>query len=129
MTSVKTVRRDVLLRRLKEGRLVAKCCYHYTDDYALDNELNFGKTRWLPAYVETWVDEGGDRGHWSRAEGIGFNEADFRYKSGSAWKGEGSDVISFQIHSNYSFDVMIVPKGVATSDFLLSLEKKSEVAT
>ncbi len=47
----KTMRRDVLRRRIEGGMLVARCAHRYTDDYAGDAADKFGKTEWLPARI------------------------------------------------------------------------------
>ena len=47
-----TVNRGWLLRRILEGKVIAKCNGVYTDDYAFDAAYNFQKTGWLPARIE-----------------------------------------------------------------------------
>lgn len=42
-TATKSVNRGYLKKMAAAGRLYVKCSYHYTDDYAYDNAVNFGK--------------------------------------------------------------------------------------
>jgi hypothetical protein len=39
-----TINKTWFKNRLKEGKLLVKCCGRYTDDYAFDASNNFGKT-------------------------------------------------------------------------------------
>lgn len=57
MQASKTIRRDALMRRIAEGKLIGKVDYHYTDDYAFDAAVNFRKSDWLEInLIETGKD-------------------------------------------------------------------------
>ncbi len=52
-TTEKSVNRGYLKKAALAGRLFLKCRYHYTDDYAYDNDVKFGKgTEFKKAYVQ-----------------------------------------------------------------------------
>lgn len=89
---MKTIRRDWIKRQIEAGRMEAKCDYHYTDGDTADN---FGKTGWLPACIGNFID-----GH------INFQEHDFRFKSGAAWKNE-DETINLSVHSNLSYTLRL----------------------
>ena len=48
---MKTIRRDVLKRKVEAGKMEVKCNISLTDDYQFDNSINFGKTDWAPARI------------------------------------------------------------------------------
>lgn len=43
MSTAKKANRGHLIRAARQGHLWVKCQYHYTDDYAYDAAVNFGK--------------------------------------------------------------------------------------
>ena len=62
---MKTVNRGKLKRLAEQGKLLARCNYCYTDDYAWDNANDFGRTKqYLPVYV---IQKGESR--WNVPEG------------------------------------------------------------
>ena len=133
MKKTRTVRRDMLLRRLKAGRLVAKCNYSLTDDYAFDDAYGFGKTGWLKANLKTWVvdDAETERGHYTHVEGeMNLHESDFEGPCGGAYRGgDDPNRVRLSVHSNLSYDVYIVPKGKTADEAIEELnanEKKAE---
>ncbi len=52
-----TVNRGWLKRRILEGKVMAKCNYYYTDDYAFDAAYNYQQTDWLKARIEDDYDK------------------------------------------------------------------------
>jgi hypothetical protein len=129
MSKYRTVRRDMLLRRLRAGRLVVKCNYHLTDDYAFDNAVGFGKSGWLVAREKKWVtdhvDENGwERGHWDFVEGMmNLGESDFEGSCGRAYRANDGDpnFVNLYVHSNLSYSLYIVPKGKGAAEVAAEL--------
>ena len=93
----------MLLRRAKEGKLEAKCEYHYTDDYAYDAATDFGKTDWMPLNIVS-RDENG-KNIW-KDNFINLLESDFQSPCGRAYSREDG-TITFKVHSNLSYQVRI----------------------
>lgn len=87
-----TVNRGWLLRRILEGKVIAKCDGVYTDDYAFDAAYNFQKTGWLPARIE---DDYGQR----QENYLYFRRDEFR-GYGYAWRRPDGDItLSFGYRS------------------------------
>ena len=99
---MKTVNRGKLRRLAEQGKLLARCEFHYTDDYAWDNATNFGKMEnYLPVFFIP------DEGRHEVPEGyIGIDEYYFRCKGGHAWE-EEDGTITFCPHSNLSYQLKI----------------------
>ncbi len=100
---MKTVNRGKLKRLAEQGKLLARCNYCYTDDYAWDNANNFGRTKqYLPVYV---IQKGESR--WNVPEGyIGIDEYYFRCKGGHAWE-EKDGTITLYPYQNLSYSLKI----------------------
>jgi hypothetical protein len=87
-----TVNRGWLMRRILEGKVLAKCNGVYTDDYAFDAAYNFQKTGWLKAKIED---------NYSQRQGnfIYFRQDEFR-GFGHAWRDANGDIsLSFGYRS------------------------------
>jgi hypothetical protein len=129
MSKYRTVRRDMLLRRLRAGRLVVKCDIHLTDDYAFDNATNFGKTGWLVAREKKWntdhVDENGwERGHWDFVEGMmNLGPDTFEGSCGRAYRANDEDpnFVHLHVHSNLSYSLYVVPEGKDAAEIAAEL--------
>lgn len=95
--SLKTIRRDVLARRLSRGELEARCDGHYTDDYAGDAASGFGKTDWMPASFVEVQERRSEDGR------IVFDRSDLDTSTGRAYEREGR--IFLHIHSNLTYEL------------------------
>lgn len=94
---MKTVRRDWLKKQIMNGKMVGKCDHRYTDDYAMDNANNFGKTDFMPLQIIEDYDD-------HVAAGFLFLWADdFVGKPGWASIDEKTGIYSLYVHSNLSF--------------------------
>jgi len=106
MKKLHIANRGHLKRLIARGLIEARCKYHYTDDYAFDNAANFGKTDWLPAYLDSAIPEG------EQVDGIIFRENkrgwnDFKSRSGGLWENKEAGTYTFLIHSNLSYEVRL----------------------
>ena len=93
-----TVNRGWLMRRILEGKVMAKCDGSYTDDYAFDAAYNFRETGWLKAKIED---------DYSKRKGkfLYFRHDDFR-GYGHAWRRpNGNIILSFGNYSSYTLRV------------------------
>jgi len=70
-----TVNRGWLKRQIQKGKVEARRLYHYSDDYALDAAMDYGKTDWLPAAVLTQEER--ISGYFPEGK-LKFDESDFR---------------------------------------------------
>ena len=94
--------RGHLKRLITKGIVEARCIYHYTDDYAWDNATNFGKTDWLPAYLNSSLEED------EQVEGIVFDEWDFKTQGGYLSPDRDKEgIYTYAIHSNLVYEVRI----------------------
>ncbi|MCA9875303.1 MAG: hypothetical protein KC441_16645 [Anaerolineales bacterium] len=82
-----TVNRGWLKRQILAGRVIAKCNYYHTDDYAFDAAVNFRQSGWLKARIE---DDYGQRAH--NGECLYFTNSDFR-GYGHAWREANDDIV------------------------------------
>lgn len=95
----KIAHRGHLKNLVKKGMIEAKCIFHYTDDYAYDNAVNYGETDWLPVeFVKEHRDS--KQGH------ISFSDWDFGTSSGYLHQRENG-LYSFAIHSNLVYNIRI----------------------
>lgn len=96
-----TVRRSAVLKLLKQGKLEAKCNYHYTDDYVFDNAVDFKRTDWMPCRLRAERTDT-PQGY------ISFDEDDFSssYSTGGTRLNEDG-TISFSIHSNLNYTLRV----------------------
>lgn len=103
---MKTANRGMLKNRARDGRLIAKCDYRFSDDYQYDAASNFGKTDWMPVVLN---DNGeGERINWrDREEGKMYLDPDYFRGHGRAWY-NGDDTITLIVHSNLSYTLKIV---------------------
>lgn len=87
-----TVNRGWLMRRILEGKVMAKCNGIYTDDYAFDAAYDFQKTGWLKAKIEDdYSKRTGDFLYFRRDEFCGY---------GHAWRDANGDIsLSFGYRS------------------------------
>lgn len=87
-----TVNRGWLMRRILEGKVMAKCNGIYTDDYAFDAAYDFQKTGWLKAKIEDdYSQRMGDFLFFRRDEFRGY---------GYAWRKPNGDIsLSFGYRS------------------------------
>lgn len=93
-----TVNRGWLMRRILEGKVIAKCDGIYTDDYVFDVAYDFQKTGWLKAKI---VDDYSQR----KGNFIYFRRDDFR-GYGYAWReANGNIILSFGNYSSYTMRV------------------------
>lgn len=77
---MKKFTRATLKSLVKKGLVEVRVRSNYTDDYAYDAEVNFGRTDWKSAsYVP-----GNRRGHDITAEAIVFDDDYFSMKGGRA---------------------------------------------
>ena len=87
-----TVNRGWLMRRILEGKVMAKCNGIYTDDYAFDAAYDFQKTGWLKAKIE---DDYSQR----KGKFLYFRRDEFR-GYGHAWRQPDGDItLSFGYRS------------------------------
>jgi len=124
----KTINRGHIKNKIKKGEYLARCLYHYTDDYAWDNENNHGKTDFMPAMYFPgywlWLEETKPRHNYhlnseeTKAElireyeqekrsisaGIVFDENDLKTGSGRAYENEDG-TITLAIHSNLVYEL------------------------
>jgi len=99
---VKTVNRGWLKKQIEKGIVMARCDYHYTDDYAWDYANNCGKQEtYIPCRMK------GD--HEKNTQGfICFSDWDLRTKTGGAyWENEAEKIIGLSIHSNLAYTLKI----------------------
>jgi hypothetical protein len=97
MNKIEHVNRGWLKRQVAKGLILARCNYHYTDDYLGDAANNFDKTGWMEARMRS--------GYEDFKEGlINFWESDFSTKSGTAYREDGN-MVSFIVHSNLSYSL------------------------
>lgn len=89
------VRRDVLKKKVEAGLMEAKCEYHMTDDYLLDNANGFGKTGWIPARLQQNFDD-------FVTDQMNLKAHDFKSKVGTAYK-NSDGTITFIVHSNLAY--------------------------
>lgn len=119
--SYKTVNRGWLKRQIQAGNVRAKCDFHYTDDYAWDDAVNFQRTDWMPAYFnppQVWEEitlPNGNKSHRCtnnherNPQGyISFNDHDLDSTSGRAHWDEDGKTIKLSVHSNLSFSLQLV---------------------
>ena len=99
---MKTVNRGKLRRLAQKGKLLARCKYHYTDDYIYDNATNFGRMEnYFPVFLIP------DEGRHEIPEGhVGLYEWYFTCRSGRAWE-EEDGTITFCPYSNLSYQLKI----------------------
>lgn len=91
---MKTVRRDWLLRKVKEGKVTAVESYHFDD--MMGEERFKGE---LPVRLINSLDE--------FKEGFfHVREFDFKTKSGCAYKSENG-MVHLRVHSNCSYDFRV----------------------
>lgn len=124
------VRRDALLRRVKAGRILAKCDGRYTDDYLFDASVDFGKSGWLKSRVKSWIvdrpatEDSPERGHYDFVEGqINFWEGSFKGKGGHAWIDHGQ-VVHLHVHSNLSYTLYVLEEGEDADEVLDRLQEE-----
>lgn len=90
-----TVNRGWLMRRILEGKVMAKCDGIYTDDYAFDAAYDFQKTGWLKAKIE-------DDYRKRKGNFLYFRHDDFR-GYGHAWReSDGNIILSFGNYKSYT---------------------------
>ena len=99
---MKTVNRGWLKKQIEKGIVLARCDYHYTDDYAWDYANNAGKQEnYLPCRMK------GDNEK-NKDGFINFTPWELRTKTGGAcWVNEEKKIISFSIHSNLGYTLKI----------------------
>lgn len=118
-----TVNRGWLKRQIQSGNVIAKCNYHYTDDYAWDAAVDYQRTDWLPAYFnppQRWELANPDNphgphhcvnNHERNPQGyISFDDHDLDSTSGRAYWSEddGEAVIKLSVHSNLLFTLKLI---------------------
>ena len=102
---LKRVNRGTLKKAAREGRLMLRCRYHYTDDYAFDAATNFGK---MDGFVPAWFGS-----HADKPEGV-IRVDDWLFRSSSGRVMPNADNPSegwFSVHSNLVYDYRILAKG------------------
>lgn len=57
MKKTHTYNRGKLKKEIKEGKLLARCVQHLTDDYRYDAASNFGETSFFPACYERDIEQ------------------------------------------------------------------------
>ena len=94
----KTVNRGWLKKQIAAGKMLIKCDYKMTDDYAFDAATNFGKTGWKPArYAPNKYSQ-----ECKYAEDVIFvDDFDLKSKSGCAYQREGGE-IALIVYNGYS---------------------------
>lgn len=100
-TAYGTVNRRGLLGRAKRGELIGKCDFKFTDDYAFDNDTNFGKTGWLPVRIR--------KNHEDFEQGyLNLDEHCFKSKTGAAWyEDEHFTTVGLCVHVNLYYTLRI----------------------
>lgn len=99
MKKYKTVNRGWLKRMVVAGKVQARCLYHLTDDYQMDNANKFGVTGWMPVRISS-------DGYNDNKQGfINLTDDDFSSQCGRAISDE--DGIRLSIHSNLSYRMRI----------------------
>lgn len=91
-----TVNRGWLKRRILAGEVEARRNYRYTDDYAYDAAVDFGKTDWIPAHV-VGPDESQYRD--GLADHMNFADSDFRGYGHAWWNADGTITLYFGYES------------------------------
>lgn len=98
MARIKTCNRGWLRRRVQAGVVEAKCDFRFSDDYAYDNAIKFGKTDWLPARFST--------GYGDFIEGqMNLHSDDFTCKCGRAWWNEDSTITLYKGYESYTLRI------------------------
>ena len=96
-----TVNRGWLKRQVMQGRVMARCTGHYTDDYAFDAAYGFGiMDEWKPVRIAAAGTE-------FSPDFVTLTEWDFTTKSGGAYTDAREGVIQFYVHSNLSYDMKV----------------------
>jgi len=90
MKNSNTVNRGWLKKQVQAGKMEIKCQYHYTDDYAHDAAVGYGKTDWMDA-----TDYFND--------GCGINWYFGTQSGGAWWSDDAKTEITLLIHSNLSY--------------------------
>ena len=90
-----TISKRWVSNRIKQGKILVKCCFSLTDDYAFDNANKFGKAEiFLPAYF-------GKCGEY-KSSGVKFYNSD-NFKC----YGDREGIFRIRIHSNLVYDARL----------------------
>lgn len=113
----KTIKRNWLKKQIELGKVIGKCRYSYTDDYAFDNSNDFGKTEWgavrmsYPRFEEITFANGNTTSHCVDSDTkdgfINLRDYHLTGKGGAAYQAEGSDEITLRVHSNLVYSLRI----------------------
>ncbi|TXH11959.1 MAG: hypothetical protein E6R03_13865 [Hyphomicrobiaceae bacterium] len=94
---MKKFTRATLKSLIKKGLVEVRVRSNYTDDYAYDAAVNYGRTEWKPAvFSET------GRDYTVEGESITFGPELFRCVGGRAW--EDGDQMGLALHHFLYFD-------------------------
>lgn len=94
---MKKFTRATLKSLIKKGLVEVRVRSNYTDDYAYDAEVNFGRTEWKSA---TFEEKGRD--YRILPEAIAFGPELFGCVGGRAW--EDGDMMGLSLHHFLYFD-------------------------